>query len=271
MSPGDDVATALRDLSRGERVRAGSGPELAVADDTPRGHKLAVRPLARGAAVRKYGWPIGEALCEVPAGGHVHTHNLRTRLQGEEAYAFAAARTGPMPFAEAEARIFDGYRRADGRTGTRNEVWGLPTVGCVGRTAQRIAAEAHARFAGRGVDGVYAFTHPFGCSQLGEDLAATRAILADLARHPNAGGVLLVGLGCENNQLGALLASAAGLDPARVRSFAAQGVDDELEVGVEAVEALVATAAARLRATASAAPRRQARTGPRARARRPPP
>lgn len=243
VAPDDDVAVALRDLARGERVRAGA-TELVVAEDTGRGHKLALRPLASGGAVRKYGWPIGRATASVAAGAHVHVHNLATRLEGEEAYGWAGPAPRPTsPFA-AEAPTFDGYRRAGGRTGTRNEVWVLPTVGCVGRTVQRIAAAAHARHAGRGVDGVHAFTHPFGCSQLGDDLAATRAVLADLARHPNAGGVLLVGLGCENNQLSALLAAAPDLDPARVRSFAAQGVGDELEAGLEAVEALVAVAAA---------------------------
>ncbi len=126
--------------------------------------------------------------------------------------------------------------------GTRNEIWVICTVGCVARTAQRIAAEGHARHAGRGVDGVYAVTHPFGCSQLGDDLGATRQILADLAAHPNAGGVLIVGLGCENNQLDALLAAAPGLDRSRVRAFNAQMSADEVEEGLAAVDALAARA-----------------------------
>jgi altronate hydrolase len=126
--------------------------------------------------------------------------------------------------------------------GTRNEIWILCTVGCVARTAQKIAEEAGRRFAGH-VEGVHAFTHPFGCSQLGNDLDHTRRVLAALASHPNAGGVLVVGLGCENNQLDALLASAPGIDRKRLRSFVAQGVGDEIEEGLAAVAELALIAA----------------------------
>jgi altronate hydrolase len=134
-----------------------------------------------------------------------------------------------------------GYRRANGRVGTRNEIWILCTVGCVARTAQRIARLGAEKFAGR-VDGVHAFTHPFGCSQLGDDLKNTRSILASLANHPNAGGVLVVGLGCESNQLNALLKEARDIDPARIKGFSAQAADDETEEGLAALEALVAVA-----------------------------
>jgi altronate hydrolase len=134
-----------------------------------------------------------------------------------------------------------GYRRPDGRVATRNEIWVLPTVGCVARAAERIAGIAHARHAGA-VDGVYAFRHPHGCSQLGDDLDSTRALLAALACHPNAGGVLLVGLGCESNLLDALVAEIPESLRARVRCLKAQGVEDEIEAGLAEVEALVATA-----------------------------
>jgi altronate hydrolase len=132
-----------------------------------------------------------------------------------------------------------GYRRRDGRVGTRNEIWILCTVGCVARTAERIAKIGTERFAGR-VDGVFAFTHPFGCSQLGDDLARTRRVLASLALHPNAGGVLVIGLGCESNQLDRLLAEMGPLpDASRVRAFSAQAADDETEQGLAALEELV--------------------------------
>jgi altronate hydrolase len=231
----DDVAVALRDLSAGEVI---SG--LTLPAPIARGHKLALHAIAQGAPVRKYGWPIGVAKIDIAAGDHVHTHNLATALSGEEHYRF----TAPIAAAPARpaARTFSGYLRADGRVGTRNEIWVICTVGCVARTAQRIAAAAHARHAGRGVDGVYALTHPFGCSQLGDDLSATRRILADLAVHPNAGGVLIVGLGCENNQLDALLDAAAGLDRSRMRAFNAQLSDDEDEDGLRAVDELVGIA-----------------------------
>ena len=144
----------------------------------------------------------------------------------------------PRPPAE-DSALSRAIAAADGRVGTRNEIWIIPTVGCVARTAQKIAERAASRHAGR-VDGVHAFVHPFGCSQLGDDLAGTRAVLAALASHPNAGGVLIVGLGCESNQMKALLAE---VDPAaNVRTLGAQEAEDEIEEGLALVDALVETA-----------------------------
>lgn len=231
--PDDDVAIALRDAMAGEGHQAVTA-KVAI----PKGHKLALRAIPAGAPVRKYGFPIGVASVDVAPGDHVHTHNVATGLSGELAYRFEGAAALPAP--SDDPRRFMGYRRADGRVGTRNEIWILVTVGCVAETARRIAAEANARFAGR-VDGVHAFTHPFGCSQLGDDLSATRSMLAALARHPNAGGVLVLGLGCESNQLSDLLAEIGDRD-GRIRAFAAQGEADEHEAGLAAVEALVTLA-----------------------------
>ncbi len=232
--PRDDVLVALRDLQPGETVRS-SEETLTAKTLVPRGHKLAATAISAGAAVHKYGWPIGRATRDISPGEHVHTHNLATALTAHEDYTYTrpTAATSPAP---TDARTFLGYPRRDGRVGTRNEIWVLCTVGCVARTARRIAEIAGERLKGR-VDGVYALTHPFGCSQLGDDLIHTRRVLASLAAHPNAGGVLVVGLGCENNQLSALLESA-NLDPARVRSFNAQAVDDEVADGVRALEDL---------------------------------
>jgi altronate hydrolase len=235
LDPGDDVATALRPLAPGETVDG-----IEIVEAIPAGHKVALGQLARGAAVRKFGWRIGRATQAIRAGAHVHSHNLETLLTGVEAYRYAAHAASPLP--EDAATRFQGYRRADGRVGTRNEIWILPTVGCVARTAERIAAVAHARHAGS-VDGVHAFGHPHGCSQLGEDLDGTRALLAALACHPNAGGVLLIGLGCESNQLDRLMADIPEGLRTRVRTVAAQGVEDEVEAGLAAVDALAATAA----------------------------
>ena len=232
--PRDDVLVALRDVQPGETLRT-STEALVAKSLVPRGHKIAATTISAGAAVRKYGWPIGRATCDIAMGEHVHTHNLSTALTTHEDYIYtpssAAALSGP-----AEALTFLGYPRRNGRVGTRNELWVLCTVGCVARTARRIAEIAGERLKGR-VDGVYALTHPFGCSQLGDDLLHTRRVLASLAAHPNAGGVLVVGLGCENNQLAALL-ETANLDPGRVRSFNAQAVDDEVDEGVRALEEL---------------------------------
>jgi altronate hydrolase len=235
VDPRDHVATALRDLAAGE-VLDHQGRAITVRADVPKGHKVAIRAAKAGEDILKYGWPIGRATADIAVGDHVHVHNVATRLEGVEGYSFAP--TAPEPHAEPAPRTFEGYRRRSGRAGTRNEIWVLCTVGCVANTARRIAEKAHARFAGR-VDGVYAFPHPFGCSQLGDDLTHTRSLIAGLAAHPNAGGVLLLGLGCENNQLKALLDSAPDIDRDRLRSFTTQLVEDELEEGLAAVEALV--------------------------------
>jgi altronate hydrolase len=238
LDPRDDVAVALTALARGARAEAG-GRTIELRDDIKEGHKVALRDMEAGETVRKYGWPIGILTAPVAAGGHVHSHNLSTRLSGVEDYAWRPV-VEERPSAGAQPG-FLGYRRADGRVGTRNEIWILPTVGCVGRTAQKIAAIANARHSGT-VDGVHAFAHPFGCSQLGDDLAGTRSVLAALACHPNAGGVLLVGLGCESNQLDRLLEEIPEELRGRVRTLHAQGVEDELEEGLALVDALVAAA-----------------------------
>ena len=232
IDPRDHVATALVALAPGDRVLG-----VDVLDEVPAGHKLALRAVKAGDPVLKYGWPIGHATADIAAGQHVHSHNLGTSLVGVEDYSYAPTRVDALPATDA---TFDGYRRADGRVGTRNEIWILCTVGCVARTAQKIAAEADRRFRGR-IDGVHALTHPFGCSQLGGDLLATRTMIQALAGHPNAGGILIVGLGCETNQL-APLVEGLNLAPERLRAFSAQLADDEIEDGLAAIEALVAVA-----------------------------
>jgi altronate hydrolase len=238
LDPRDDVAVALRELTAGERLAAGDTP-LEIRETIAFGHKLALRDLPAGAKVLKFGWPIGILTANVRAGDHVHSHNLATLLGGVEGYRYEPAPAEPS--GQARALSFSGYRRGDGRVGTRNEIWILPTVGCVARTAAKIANIAHARHSGA-VDGVHAFAHPFGCSQLGDDLAGTRSMLAALACHPNAGGVLLVGLGCESNQLDRLIEEIPAELRGRVRTLRAQSAGDEIEEGLELVDALVATA-----------------------------
>ena len=238
LHPSDDVAVALRALAPGETL-ACEGRDVEAAEAIPQGHKVALRELGRGVIVRKFGWPIGRLRTGVVAGGHVHSHNLDTLLAGVEGYRYEPVRGEPLP--ADESTRFLGYRRADGRVGTRNEIWILPTVGCVARTAERIAAISHARHS-KLVDGVYAFGHPHGCSQLGGDLDGTRSLLAALACHPNAGGVLLVGLGCESNQLDRLIDEVPEKLRGRIRTLRAQGVEDEIQAGLAEVDALVATA-----------------------------
>jgi altronate hydrolase len=244
IDPADDVAVAIRSLEPGETLVWGEAgdpdPQLIrVRELIPRGHKLALRTISAGSTVRKYGWPIGVARRDIAAGTLVHTDNLTTQLSGLDRYEYQPGAPLRASAAGLEPPLqFMGYRRSNGRVGTRNEVWVVATVGCVTRTAERIARLGAERFAGH-VDGIHALTHPFGCSQLGDDLAHTRKLLASLVVHPNAGGVLVVGLGCESNQLDKLLAEAGDYDTSRVRAFSAQASDDEIEEGLEALAQLV--------------------------------
>ena len=231
IDPQDNVATLLADACAGDIVE---GVTLIAA--VARGHKVALSPIAAGDAVIKYGFPIGRATTTIAPGEHVHSANVATALSGECDYRYEPTSRAILTPDDA---TFQGYRRTDGRVGTRNEIWVLPTVGCVARTAERIAARASAPQ----VDGVHAFTHPFGCSQLGEDLDGTRQILASLACHPNAGGVLIVGLGCENNQIAHLVEAIPEWRRPAIRTLATQRAGDEVAEGVALVEELAALAA----------------------------
>ncbi|WP_293971533.1 UxaA family hydrolase [Sphingomonas sp.] len=237
--PADDVATMLADVAAGETVML-EGTAFTALQPIGRGHKMALHAIAEGEAIHKFGSPIGHATSAIAPGEHVHSHNLHTSLSGTLDYRFEAG--APPPPEPSGTRGFLGYRRADGRVGTRNEIWILPTVGCVARTAQRIAEKSAALAEGK-VDGVHAFTHPFGCSQLGDDLAGTRHVLASLACHPNAGGVLIVGLGCEENQISQLLADIPEERRALIRTVTSQFAEDETADGIAAVAELIGIAA----------------------------
>ncbi len=234
--PDDDVVVLLEDVVRG----ASLGDGLPVcAQGIARGHKAARRAIAKGELVRKYGAPIGRARQDIAPGDWVHTHNLETALTKSGEYVFCA----PTKLIEPrdDAGCFLGYQRSNGAVGIRNEIWIVATVGCVNRTAERIASRALSFAQGR-VDGVHAITHPYGCSQLGDDLARTRTILASLAQSPNVGGVLVLGLGCESNQVQELIGELDGGDGPRIRHFATQDVDDEVERGIDVVRELIAVA-----------------------------
>lgn len=242
----DNVAVALRGIEAGEQVAVG-GDTVRVAEPIAMGHKFALSQIDPGENVRRYGWPIGRATAAIGIGAHVHSHNLVTNLVGEEPYRYTPS-AAERPIVMPSTRTFQGYRRSNDAVATRNQIWVLPTVGCVARTAQRVAAEA-ARTHGRRVDDVLAFAHPFGCSQLGDDLDATARILAALACHPNAGGVLLLGLGCEENQLAALLARLPEDRRGRVRAVGAQVSTDEYGDAARAIGELAEIAGADQRET----------------------
>ena len=236
--PSDNVAVALRAAEPGA-VFAG----VTTAEPIPAGHKLALSAIAIGQPVIKYGYPIGVASVAISAGSHVHSHNVRGNLPEKLAALRFADVDRPRPATPPRpADFFHGYRRPDGRAATRNEIWIVNTVGCVNVASEKIAAAAHAELAtpGSGIDGVHAFPHPFGCSQLGDDLGYTKKVLAGLARHPNAAAVLVLGLGCENNQMKAFLEFLGPQAAERIRWFNAQQVSDEIESGVEAVRELAA-------------------------------
>jgi len=231
----DDVAVAVGPLEQGDVLTVGDA-SVTVREPVPAGHKVALHSMAEGDVVHKYGWAIGRLTAPVDAGAWIHSHNLKTQLEGTLEYRYEPIARAPLP--AVPTRTWEGYKRADGRVGTRNEVWVINTVGCVNWAAEKIARSANERFAGV-IDGVHAFAHPYGCSQLGDDLGHTRQVLAGLMRHPNAGGVLVLGLGCENNQLDALLAEAGDVDRSRIRFFNTQDVFDEVQSGVAALNELV--------------------------------
>ena len=224
--PRDNVAVALEDLAKGTELTI-DGIDLTIGENISRGHKLALQALAKGSAIVKYGNEIGEATQDIAQGCWVHTHNVHTRLSEGAEYTYDH-QTFPMP--DTAPRFFEGYRRADGRAAIRNELWIIPTVGCVNSIAQQLVRENQHLVKGN-VEGLYTFPHPFGCSQMGDDHAQTRKLLADLVRHPNAGGVLVLSLGCENltgeqfrNELGEW-------DDNRVKFLVCQEVPDEIEAG----------------------------------------
>ncbi len=227
---GDSVATLIEDARAGDTVDG-----VTLTADIPRGHKVALRAIRAGEPVTKFGFPIGVARKAIVPGEHVHSGNLATGLGGTLDYRYELAPAAVLPHASLAS--FQGYVRADGRVGTRNEIWVLPTVGCVARTAERIA-QASARALGSQIDGVHAFAHPHGCSQLGHDLDGTRSILASLACHPNASGVLIIGLGCEENQIAALIAEVPEWRRPAIRTLIAQASADEVEEGCALVAEL---------------------------------
>jgi len=247
IQPEDTVAVAPTDLEAGEQIEG-----LILAESIPAGHKVALCDIPAGADVLKYGQPIGRAAKAIRRGEWVHSHNLVTKLETGAAYTYQPilpaedphspkGRTQGSPLQE-DILYFSGYERGDGRAGVRNEIWVLPTVGCVNKTAERLCAEAN-RLYGGGCDGFFAYPHPYGCSQLGEDQANTQKLLAALARHPNAAGVLLLSLGCENNNLKSFLPHLGDYDKDRIRCLVTQESRDELAEGLAILENLAKRAA----------------------------
>lgn len=211
-----------------------------LADDNPvapRGHKIALRHIAKGENVIKYGFPIGKATQDIPEGEWVHSHNLSTGLGEDLEYTYTPADCPTVNVPEPPE--IQGYLRTNGDMGIRNELWIIPTVGCVNGQANAIAERIRSEYDLSGIDDVRAFTHNYGCSQLGQDHANTRSALAALTKHPNAGGVLILGLGCENNQIDRLCEEMGDFDNDRVKFLVAQQVEDEIQAGVDICAGLI--------------------------------
>ncbi|MCM1327240.1 MAG: altronate dehydratase family protein [Bacteroidales bacterium] len=237
----DNVVVALNTIPAGTSISVGSdGVTVTALEEIPAGHKMAICDIPEGGEVIKYGYRIGNAKEAIKKGGWIHTHNVKTALGDLLEYSY-----NPTPVEEKQTEdvTFMGFNRPDGKVGVRNEIWVIPTVGCVNNVATAIAKKANewlkSEYGESTVEEVIAFPHPYGCSQMGDDQEHTRAILADLINHPNAGGVLVLGLGCENSNIDVLKPYIGDYDENRVKFLVSQESDDEIADSVEIIKGLV--------------------------------
>lgn len=231
--PKDNVAVALKPIPTGTVFEG-----VAAKTDIPQGHKMALNGLAENDQVVKYGFPIGHATCPIAPGEWVHTHNMKTNLSGQLEYSYHPKLNPPAPL---PCATFQGFRRKNGQVGIRNEIWIIPTVGCVNDVAKALVKQNQDLVTGT-IDGLYTFPHPFGCSQTGADHAQTRKLLAALTRHPNAGAVLVLSLGCENLTHEQFVQELGAYDENRVKFLTCQQVEDEMAAGREILAQLAAYA-----------------------------
>ena len=227
INPADSVVVCLRAMKAGEIVTDGD-KEVKLLQDTPAGHKVLLTDKKEGEDIIKYGYPIGHAIKDLKAGEWVNENNLKTNLAGTLEYTYNPVNEKlSIPV---ENRTFKGYVRKNGDVGVRNEIWIVPTVGCVNGIAEQLAKELETETRLDGIDAVHAWHHNYGCSQLSEDHEATRKILRDIVLHPNAGAVLVLSLGCENNQPDDFMAMLGDYDKERIQLVVTQKVEgDELE------------------------------------------
>ena len=235
--PNDNVAVALEDIRKGEEFLV-SGTLVKASEDIGRGHKIALQAIGAGQPVIKYGNPIGFAKEDIEKGSWVHVHNVRTGLSESVSYVY---RHQIFPPRKTAPRTFLGYRREDGRAAVRNEIWIIPTVGCVNSVAQNLVRD-HQNLVCGSIDGLYTFPHPYGCSQMGGDHERTKKLLTALVRHPNAGAVLVLGLGCENLTMDQFKEALGPYDERRVKFLVCQDVEDEYEAGAALLKELAAYA-----------------------------
>ncbi len=224
INPADNVAVALTDLKKGDTYES-----VTLQEDITKGHKFTLRDVKKGENIIKYGNPIACAQEDIGIGHWVHTHNVKTNLSENLEYTYNKVPTDLKPATPRKVMV---YPRANGDVGIRNELWIVPTVGCVNGQAKLILETFKEKYGTKGFDGAFTYTHPYGCSQLGDDHERTKLILQKMVRHPNAGGVLVLGLGCENNQMSAFKESLGPVDESRIKFLVCQEVDDEISAGV---------------------------------------
>ncbi len=225
----DNVAVVTSDVKKGEKVF-----DIVAQDDIAFGHKISLVDIFENENVVKYGYPIGHATSNIKKGQHVHTHNTKTNLNDLLEYEY----NPKLNVLESKKGTFLGYKREDGKVGTRNEVWIVNTVGCVNKVSARVAKIAQEKY-GDLVDGIFSYEHPYGCSQLGDDHEYTKKVLAGMVNHPNAGAVLVLGLGCENNTIEQMKEIIGDYNPNRVKFVVAQEFEDEVEECLNVIEDLV--------------------------------
>jgi altronate hydrolase len=227
----DNVVVALTDLHIGDIVN-----DVLLLNDVKKGHKIAIRDISENSDVIKYGYSIGKAIKDIKKGEHVHSHNLKTNLSDIIEYRYDQVENKVKKITD--NKTVNVYKRQNGLVGIRNELWIVPTVGCINNQTKLIIEEFKKNYDTSLIDGIYAYPHPYGCSQLGGDHEFTKKTLQNIIRHPNAGGVLVLGLGCENNQLRTLKEGLTEIDETRVRYLVAQEVEDEVKEGVKLLKEL---------------------------------
>lgn len=236
INPADSVVVCLRDYKQGEEISI-NGKTITVLQDTPVGHKILLQDTKAGENIIKYGYPIGHAQKDLKAGEWINENNLKTNLSGKLAYEYNPVNE-ILPI-ENQNLTFNGYVRANGEVGIRNEVWIVPTVGCVNGIAEKLATKLAEETKLAGIDAVHAWHHNYGCSQLSEDHENTRKVLRDIVLHPNAGAVLILSLGCENNQPDQFEKLLGDYDKSRIKFLVVQKVQgDEVEEGMKILHSL---------------------------------
>ena len=241
INKGDNVVVCLRPINAGEEIKIGNHAVQALRN-TPAGHKILLCDTPKDKPIIKYGYPIGRAKENLKAGEWVNENNIQTNLSGTLEYEYHPA-IKPLSI-EQEDRSFKGFMRKNGEVGIRNEIWIVPTVGCVNGIAERLAQKLEQETQLKGVDAIHAWHHNYGCSQLGDDHENTRKVLRDICLHPNAGAVLVLSLGCENNQPEDFMKMLGDYDRERIRLLVTQRVEgDEIEEGMKILRKLYKTAA----------------------------